>query len=96
MGVALGRSGRRAEGGARDPRGRSGSLPRSQRAHPGPPGPSLVLISISSNVPRNSISYEITSRVPREPEALFTTARLSGDRAAVPLGFPSLGCWPTV
>lgn len=56
-------------------------------AYPSPPGPTLVLISTSSNVPRNSISYKITSRVPGEPEAPFITARLSGDHAALPVNF---------
>lgn len=68
-------------------------MPRSEPT-PSPPGPTLVLISTSSNVPRNSISYKITSRVPGEPEAPFITARLSGDHAAVARGFPSVGCWP--
>lgn len=34
----------------------------------GPPGPTLVLISTSSNLPRNSIFYKITRQVPREAQ----------------------------
>lgn len=33
-----------------------------------PPGHTLVLISTSSNLPRNSIFYKITRQVPREPK----------------------------
>lgn len=34
----------------------------------GPPGHTLVLISTSPNLPRNSIFYKITRQVPREPK----------------------------
>lgn len=46
-----------------------------------------MLISTSSNVPRNSISYKITSQVPGELEAPFITASRSGAHAALPLNF---------
>lgn len=40
----------------------------------GPPGPTLVLISTSSNLPRNSIFYKITRQVPREPKPYSSQA----------------------
>lgn len=46
-----------------------------------------MFISTSPNVPRNSISYKITSQVPREPEALFIITGLSGDHTVERVDF---------
>lgn len=74
------------EGGAKVTRGRSGNRPGSEPTR-SPPGPTLVFISTSPNVPRNSISYKITSQVPREPEALFIITGLSGDHTVARVDF---------
>lgn len=88
MRVALGQSSRRGGwGGGSQGYQRQKWEPTGSEPTPSPPGPTLVFISTSSNVPRNSISYKITSQVPREPEALFIIMGLSGDHTVARVDF---------
>lgn len=96
MRVALGQSSRRGGwGGGSQSYQRQKWEPTGSEPTPSPPGPTLVFISTSPNVPRNSISYKITSRPKGARSPIYHHQTFWGPHCCA-CGFPSVGCWPAV